>query len=202
MNMAKAKQPVSINGIEFDALIGENRTLEAESPDYPVEDGFDVNDSIILHAGSLAMTLFVTNMPVTWKQQHGGQTDRVENVVKQLEELFLSRTLCTIVTTDKTYQDMAILNVTLTKSKEVGYAREIPITFKEIRKTTAKTVTIPDSYLKSGLSGANAGTASTTQVSGGSAGSSNSSSGESKAATILGGFINYAGDKVNNILGG
>ena len=45
--MAKAKQPVSIEGIEFDALLDEERVLTAESPDYPVEDGFSVNDTII-----------------------------------------------------------------------------------------------------------------------------------------------------------
>ena len=35
--MARAKQPVSINGIEFDALIDESRTLEATVPEYSVE---------------------------------------------------------------------------------------------------------------------------------------------------------------------
>lgn len=45
--MAKAKKPVTINGIPFDALIDEERTYEAESPDYPVESGFVVHDTII-----------------------------------------------------------------------------------------------------------------------------------------------------------
>ena len=46
--MARAKQPVSINGIEFDALIDESRTLEATVPEYSVESGFSVSDAIIL----------------------------------------------------------------------------------------------------------------------------------------------------------
>ena len=40
------KQPVSINGIEFDAMLGEEYSLEASSPDYVVESGFTIGDSI------------------------------------------------------------------------------------------------------------------------------------------------------------
>ena len=69
--MARAKQPVSINGIEFDALIDESRTLEATVPEYSVESGFSVSDAIILSPEKLDMTLFVTNTPVTWYNRHG-----------------------------------------------------------------------------------------------------------------------------------
>lgn len=86
--MARAKQPVSINGIEFDALIDESRTLEATVPEYSVESGFSVSDAIILSPEKLDMTLFVTNTPVTWYNRHGGSQNRVDSVVKQLEELY------------------------------------------------------------------------------------------------------------------
>ena len=56
---------------------------------------------------------------------------------------------------------MAIQSISIAKSADVGYARQIPITFKEIRVTQSKKTTIPDSYGKSGESGTNAGTAST-----------------------------------------
>ena len=72
---------------------------------------------------------------------------------------------------------MAILSVSISKSTEMGYARQIPISFKEIRVTSSKTTTIPDSYGKSGTTGANAGTAST------SAGNTPSASGKSSGGT-------------------
>lgn len=84
--MAKATQPVSINGLEFDALISESRTLEATVPEYSVETGFSVSDSIILSPEKMEMTLFVTNTPVTWYQRHGASQNRMDSVVKQLEE--------------------------------------------------------------------------------------------------------------------
>lgn len=196
--MAKARQPVSINGIEFDALISESRTLEATVPEYSVESGFSVSDAIILSPEKLEMTLYVTNTPVTWYRRHGGDRSRVDSVVKQLEELYYAGEPVTIVTSDATYTSMAIESLTISKDLETGYAREIPISFKKIRITTAKTTTIPASYGKSGATAASAGTASTSTGSSGSGGSggsnsgSNSSNGNSKSS-ILYSVANSAG---------
>lgn len=189
--MARATRPVSINGLEFDALISESRTLEATVPEYSVEDGFSVSDAIILSPEKLEMTLFVTNTPVTWYGRHGGDRSRVDGVVKQLEELYYAGEPVTIVTSDTTYTSMAIESLTISKSLETGYAREIPISFKKIRVTAAKTTSIPASYGKSGKTGASAGTASTSKGSSGSSSSSGSSvsgsssgSGSSKSSIL------------------
>ena len=175
--MGKATQPVSINGLEFDALIDESRTLEATVPEYSVESGFSVSDSVILSPEKLSMTLFITNTPVTWYRRHGASPTRVDSVVKQLEELYFAKEPVTIITSDATYTSMAIESVTISKSLETGYARQNPISFKKIRVTTAKTTTIPDSYGKSGKTAASAGTASTSA--GGSGGGSSGAEGSS-----------------------
>ena len=196
--MGKATQPVSINGLEFDALIDESRTLEATVPEYSVESGFSVSDSVILNPEELSMTLFVTNTPVTWYRRHGASPTRVDNVVKQLEELYFAKEPVTIVTSDATYTSMAIESITISKSLEIGYARQIPISFKKIRVTTAKTTTIPDSYGKSGATAASAGTASTsTGSSGGGSGSGSGSGGGSSGA---GGSSGSNGNSKSSIL--
>lgn len=196
--MGKATQPVSINGLEFDALIDESRTLEATVPEYSVESGFSVSDSVILNPEKLSMTLFVTNTPVTWYRRHGASPTRVDNVVKQLEELYFAKEPVTIVTSDATYTSMAIESITISKSLEIGYARQIPISFKKIRVTAAKTTTIPDSYGKSGATAASAGTASTsTGSSGGGSGSGSGSGGGSSGA---GGSSGSNGNSKSSIL--
>ena len=196
--MGKATQPVSINGLEFDALIDESRTLEATVPEYSVESGFSVSDSVILNPEKLSMTLVVTNTPVTWYRRHGASPTRVDNVVKQLEELYFAKEPVTIVTSDATYTSMAIESITISKSLEIGYARQIPISFKKIRVTTAKTTTIPDSYGKSGATAASAGTASTsTGSSGGGSGSGSGSGGGSSGA---GGSSGSNGNSKSSIL--
>lgn len=160
----RAKQPVSINGIEFDALIDETRSLSATVPQYAVEKGYSVSDNIVNESEGLSMTLFVTNTPVTWHRRFGGDPARVETVVQQMENLYYKKQTVTIYTTDKTYTDMAIETIEFRKSKDIGYAREIPVTFKKIRITEAATTTIPDEYGKSGATGAFAGTANTSVV--------------------------------------
>ena len=196
--MGKATRPVSINGIEFDALIDETRTLDSTVPEYSVESGFSVSDAIILNPEKLSMTLFVTNTPVTWHRQHGGNKGRVADVCKQLEELYYTGEPVTITTSDATYSSMAIESLTLGKKLETGYSREIPISFKKIRVTSAKSTTIPDSYGKSGKSTASAGTASTSNASGAS--SNANGSGGAKSASSGGG--SGGGNKKSSVLYG
>ncbi len=188
--MPRAKRPVSINGIEFDALITEERTLEASVPEYSVEKGYSVTDSIIIGAEKLSMTLFVTNTPVTWNRRHGSSTTRVKNVCDRLEQMFFEATPVTIITNDKVYRNMAIESIGLSKNLETGYSREIPISFKKIRITSARTTTIPASYGKSGTSGSSAGNASTSSGNSGN-GSSSGSNGFSSGSNGSGGSILY-----------
>lgn len=158
--MAKAKQPVSIDGIEFDALIEQSISYEADVPEYPTEDGFSVSDTVSLKPETLSMILYVTNTPVTWKSRFGSGTGRVENVVKKLEQLYFAKKVFKVATTDAVYNNMVLTSMSISKSPDVGYAREIPITLKKIVVTKSKTVNIPTSYGKSGTSNASAGTAS------------------------------------------
>jgi hypothetical protein len=186
--MGKATRPVSVAGIEFDALISSDYTMEATVPEYAVESGFNVTDAIILKAETLSMVLFVTDTPVTWYNRHG--RNRVNSVVAQLENLYYTKTPVSVVTSEKTYSDMAIESIKISKSTENGYAREIPISFRKVRTTSAQTTTIPASYGKSGSTGASAGTASTS--SGSSSGSSSQSS-SSESSSGSGSVLYNAG---------
>lgn len=196
--MARAKQPVSVNGIEFDALISQTDTLEATVPEYTVEDGFVVSDAIILNPEKLDMVLYITDTPVTWYSRHGSGQDRVESIVKQLQELYYTAEPTTVVTSAKSYTNMAIESLSISKSVEIGYAREVSISFKKIRVTSAKTTTIPDSYGKSGTTQASAGTASTS--SGSSGGSSGSGSGSSGGSSGSGSNSGSSGGSKSSIL--
>ncbi len=189
----KATQPVTVNGIAFDALVSETRDFAATVPQYAVEEGYSVSDSIILSSESLSMVLLVSDTPVTWLRQNGGGPGRCEQVCAQLEDLYYQHTPLTVVTSAKVYSDMAIESMSIAKSAEIGYSREVTLSLKKIRKTVAKTATIPDSYGKSGTTGAAAGTASTSSGSTGKgSNSASSSSGESKSS-ILYGMANKAG---------
>lgn len=178
--MARAKQPVSIDGIEFDALLDQSMDYEADVPEYPTEKGFSVSDNISLKPETLSMTLYVSDTPVTWKSRFGSGKGRVEKVVKQLQDLYFAKKVVTVVTSDAVFDSMAITSISFSKSADVGYAREIPISLKKIIVTESSTTSIPDSYGKSGTTGASAGTANTTAGNSGSSGSSGSSGNSGK----------------------
>lgn len=187
--MARPKVPVSINGLEFDALMSESRSLSASVPEYSVEEGYVVSDSIILGTETLQMTLFVTNTPVTWYERHGSSRTRVKDVEKRLEQIFLNSEPVRVITNDAVYTSMAIESISFSKSLEQGYAREIPISFKKIRITKSRTTTIPSYYGKSGGTGTSAGSANTTTGSSGSgkgsdSGSDSNKDGKSKSSIL------------------
>lgn len=166
--MAKKKtklKPVAIAGIEFDALIEQQKTMSATIPVYPVEKGFPVSDTITLDPLTLQMTLFVTNTPVTWLKRHGNSRKRVKQVCSKLEDMWLDRKLVKIVTPDAIYKNMGITSISIKKSAELGYSREISITAQKVRKTKKKTVKIPKYALKSGETKTDAGKAQTSKES-------------------------------------
>lgn len=175
--MAKKLQPVSVWGIEFDALIDETKSMTSKIPEYPVEDGFSVSDTIINEPVQLSMTLYLSNTPVTWLYRHGSSNGRVQRICKMIEEQWFQKNLTKIVTSDATYTNMGLTSISIKKSKDLGYAREISITAKKVRVTERKTVSVPDYILKSGQSMADAGKASTSKMSETSSSSDNSAGG-------------------------
>ena len=198
--MPRATQPVSINGIEFDAIISQEQTRTAKAPEYTVEDGFPVSDNVSLDSEPLNMVLYLTNTPVTWYNRHGSSPSRVAQVEKQLKELYFAKEPVTVVTSDDVFTDMVITSVGFKKSRETGFDREIPIAFKKVRVTKARTATIPESYGRGGATGASAGTANTSAGSSGS-GSGSSGGGGSGSGSGSGGS-NQNGNRKGSILYG
>ncbi len=185
--MAKKLKPATVWGIEFDALIDESKTMTATIPTYPVEEGVPVSDTIILDPISVSLTLYVSNTPVTWLYRHGTSSDRVKRICEQIENKWMQRKLTKIVTSDAIYTNMGITSISIKKSKEIGYSREVAITAQKVRVTERKTVSIPTYILKSGESMANAGTASTSQTSSkSSSGAGTGSSGSSGGSGSIG----------------
>lgn len=179
--MAKAKQPVTLSSggksVTFDALLTQTDGYESTVPAYPIETGFEVADTIIIGSPTLQMSLYLAKTPVTWKNQNG--IDQVEQNVTMLENLYFQKELCEIATTEKSYSDMAIESMSIVKSEDLGYDKQVDLTFKKVIVTSTKTTSIPDSYGKSGSTMSSSGAASTTTAGTGTSSSSGSSGSDS-----------------------
>lgn len=164
-------QPVSIAGIEFDALISEKEGYSADVPEYPVDNGFSVSDNVAIGAMELEMTLYLTATPVTWLSSHGSGENRIKTVCDELLAAYKEREPVTVVTRDKTFSNMVISTISFEKGEDGVLAREIPITLKQITITSSAETEVPAKLAKSGTTKTNKGSAGTT-----SSGSSSSSS--------------------------
>lgn len=152
-------QPVNIGGIECDALIHHELAMEAEIPDYPVEEGYSVQDTMILKPRTLSLTVIVTNTPITFRSH--ASPGRVQEVAARFQELYQSRQLIAVTSAKGSFQNMGITNLSLPYDVSTKTSLEIPITLKEVLTTTAQTVTIPSEYGRGGDTGTTAGTANT-----------------------------------------
>ena len=194
-------QPVSVAGIEFPAMLDETQTFTSDIPEYPVETGFVISDNITLQPMELPLTLLLSDTPLTWR----GRVRSMSEVESMLKELYFSKTPFTVVTPSGTFESMGITSMQIKRSSENGYNKEVSLSLRQINVTATKTAAIPDSYGKSGATGANAGTTSTsagsTSTGGGSSGggsggsgsSSGSSSGKQSSGSILYNVASSAG---------
>lgn len=194
-------QPVSVAGIEFPAMLDETQTFTSDIPEYPVETGFVISDNITLQPMELPLTLLLSDTPLTWR----GRVRSMSEAESMLKELYFSKTPFTVVTPSGTFESMGITSMQIKRSSENGYNKEVSLSLKQINVTATKTASIPDSYGKSGETGANAGTASTsagsTSTGGGSSGggsggsgsSGGSSSGKQSSGSILYNVASSAG---------
>jgi len=158
--MKTATRPISIDGLDFDALIDSEIQYEADVPSYPVETGFEISDTVILKPMVLSMTLYLTNTPVTW---HGRNTQTVEQRMERLRQIYLAAKPVVVSTFASTHKNMVLQSYTDVKSIETGTSREVPVVFHEVRETESKTTTIPDGYGRAQPTGVYVGTADTTK---------------------------------------
>lgn len=165
----KARYPVTISSggasATFDALLKTTESYSSTVPAYPTELGFDVSDTIIMDSPVLSMTLLLAKTPVTWRHRNG--SNRVEHHAAMLRNLYFQKAPCTIMTSDRCYSSMAIESLSIAKSEDLGYDKQVDITFKKIIVTASQTVTIPSYYGKSGPSEEQQGDASVDQTKGG-----------------------------------
>jgi hypothetical protein len=183
--MARKLQPVSVAGIEGDALISEDVNYSADIPEYPVEKGYNVSDTIILKPVELSITMYISDSPATWRYRkgHSPSAGRTKKICKKLEDLYFKRKLVKVVTTDKIYTSMGITSMTISHSSDIGYARQVQMSLKKVYVTKRKTVYIPSYILQSGDTKSNAGTATTSSSSSSSSSSSGSSSSKSSSSS-------------------
>lgn len=159
------KVPVSLEGIEFDAMLSESKAYKSTIPQYPVETGFDVSDTIILDPEEKTFALYLSTSPVTYRHRHGSSKARVQQICDELEQLWYSKKLIKVVTPSEILTSMGIVQMEIKRTTETGYCREVDITLRKVRVTSKQTASVPSDIAQSGATASNAGTATTSKQS-------------------------------------
>lgn len=164
------KDPTKIGQIEVDVMVSSELTYSSDVTENPVEDGFPVHDHVVCQPIRLSMVVLVSPLPVTWYEKFGVDVGRIDDTVSKLEQIYKERQPITIITNEKTYENMVMTECKISKNKEDGKALKVPLEFLQIRKVEVKTADIPEEYVDSltaGQAGAteqDAGTVETTTV--------------------------------------
>ncbi len=141
-------QPVVVAGIEFDALIQADMQMTSTLPQYTVEKGYVITDNIVLKPETMNLTLFLTDTPVTWYERKGHGAGHTLETIDKLRDLYYKRQLFSVITREAEYEDMFVTSISIQKSKEIGYSRQVTMALQQVRVTEAKTVEIPETYGK------------------------------------------------------
>ena len=107
-----AKQPASLGGFEFDAIIKRSETMTCDVPEYATEEGYSITDNICLKPRELEIEAIITNSPVTWAEQHAASSSRVETMVEELRQLWQKKTPVSFTAAGDSYENMCITSIT------------------------------------------------------------------------------------------
>lgn len=201
----KASSPASLGGIEFDSVITKDEQLTAEAPDFATEKGYSVGDTIIIKPTTLSIEAVVANRPVTWFSRHGSSANRISEVTRQLRKMFVDRKLVTYSANGDTWDNMAIVGLSIPDDAESGDSIKVSISLKQITVTEKQTALVTVSFPRGGTSGTNAGSVSSKKSTSKSSSSVNAKnqyyvnrSSKSSNSTILNGLLNG----VSNVVSG
>lgn len=200
------KEPTKIGVIECDVLVEQEITLSSEVTEHPVEDGFPVHDHVIRNPVKLAMTIAISNIPVTWYDYFGGPSpDRMSDAISKLEEIYKAGQPIAIATSEKLYENMVMTDARIPRNREDGRILRIPLEFTQIRKVQVKTADISPELAdvlakgKAGETEKDAGTATQEDIGTGS--DSSGTTGGSSGGTAGGGTQDTAGKSKSIIKG-
>lgn len=128
--------------LTFDAAIQENHSGESDVTEYPVEEGADNADHVRPKPLSFRMEAMVSDFPIIVgfpnSQPEGSNTgassgSRVQDAYGFLEKARLKPSLVTVFTKFRTYDDMVIQSISVSRSSREGRSAVFDLSFRQIK---------------------------------------------------------------------
>ena len=137
----------NVGSLEFDSIDAEVHDWQRDVTQNPVENGSPVADHIIDRPRNLTITGMISNSPIDGSNIFLGgnllDTDRVAEAFQVLDALYKSKSLITIYTRYANYVDMAISDLNIPRSPDLGNAITISIQATQFRIVTTQSTNTP-----------------------------------------------------------
>ena len=139
--------------VQFDCTLSERHSDEAEITEHPVELGANVSDHIRKLPASIELNGMVTNTPIVFLASLFAESpvitdflsksDRVEAAYAELQRIMDDGELVDVVTSLRTYDNMAITGLIVDRDKETGNVLNCVVSLKELIIATTLAVDLP-----------------------------------------------------------
>lgn len=133
------KREYGVGSIKFDLILTESHNFSNEITEHNVEDGSVITDHIKNNLENGSLTGIISNFSL---KVFGVFTNRAQDAFDELIRLWKEKTLVTILTVMKVYEDVAITDVSIDRSGDTGEAISLNISFKKVNIVKLKTVKI------------------------------------------------------------
>src|SRR3989338_6434358 len=149
VSMVFEKPKAAIGELILDVAISETHTLQARATEHPVESGCNIIDHIQILPDSIQFEGIISNTPTAFLGTPIFNTGHyADEAFNQLEALMKSGQPIQIVTSLKTYKNMALENLTIKRSAANSDALCFSCSAKEIRMVESKIISLPKPKVK------------------------------------------------------
>lgn len=126
------------DALTFDATITEQHSRDAEATEHAVEQGANIVDHVRLRPDKLIMDAVLTDSPLKGTASKG----RAAGLYEQIRLLQEQAKLLTIITGLRTYEDMVIESLGVTRTAKETGGVHLSISLKHIRLVQNKTTVV------------------------------------------------------------
>jgi hypothetical protein len=139
----------AIGEVILDVAISETHSLQNRATDHPVESGCSIVDHIQALPDSIQLEGVISNTPTAFLgTPFFDSGNYVDEAFRQLEELMKSGQPVQIVTSLKTYRNMALENLTIHRTAANSDALCFSCSAKQIRMVESKIISLPKPKMK------------------------------------------------------
>ncbi|MGD8707100.1 MAG: hypothetical protein PVI88_00265 [Nitrosopumilaceae archaeon] len=119
--------------------MSEDHNFESDVTDHPVEDGSNITDHIQNRLENGTLTGIISNFSINTP---GLYSNRAQDAFDALVALWKEKTLVTITTVLRVYENVAIVSIPIARDTDSGESITIQVSFKQVKTVKLQEVTL------------------------------------------------------------